>query len=101
MEEYENVLTLRDETIVQALSTLRKASRKAEQLMNGYRPIVNGERLLTDAEVSQILNVSRRTLQEYRNSRQIAFIELRGKTLYRESDIEQMLERNYRKAIPQ
>ncbi len=101
MEEYENVLTLHDETIVQALSTLRRASHKAEQLMNGYRPVLNGERLLTDAEVAEILSVSRRTLQEYRNNRQIAFIELRGKTLYRESDIERMLERNYRKAIPQ
>ena len=99
MEAYENVLTLRDESIMQALSTLRKANRKAEQLMADYRPVLNGERLLTDAEVAALLKVSRRTLQEYRNERQIAFIELRGKTLYRESDIEKMIERNYRKAL--
>ena len=99
MEAYENVLTLRDESIMQALSTLRKASRKAEQLMADYHPGLNGERLLTDAEVAALLKVSRRTLQEYRNERQISFIELRGKTLYRESDIEKMIERNYRKAL--
>lgn len=52
-----------------------------------------------DAEVAALLKVSRRTLQEYRNERQISFIELRGKTLYRESDIEKMIERNYRKAL--
>lgn len=99
MEAYENVLTLRDESIMQALSTLRKANRKAEQLMANYHPVLNGERLLTDAEVAALLKVSRRTLQEYRNERQISFIELRGKTLYRESDIEKMIERNYRKAL--
>lgn len=99
METYENVLTLRDESIVQTLSTLRKANRKAEQLMADYRPVLNGERLLTDAETAALLKVSRRTLQEYRNERQIAFIELRGKTLYRESDIEKMLDRNYRRAM--
>lgn len=99
MEAYENVLTLRDESIMQALSTLRKANRKAEQLMADYHPVLNGERLLTDAEVAALLKVSRRTLQEYRNERQISFIELRGKTLYRESDIEKMIERNYRKAL--
>ena len=99
MEAYENVLTLRDESIMQALLTLRKANRKAEQLMADYHPVLNGERLLTDAEVAALLKVSRRTLQEYRNERQISFIELRGKTLYRESDIEKMIERNYRKAL--
>lgn len=99
MEAYENVMTLRDEAVVQMLSTLRKANRKAEQLMADYRPVLNGERLLTDAEVAALLKVSRRTLQEYRNERQIAFIELRGKTLYRESDIEKMLQRYYKKAL--
>ena len=99
MEAYENVLTLRDESIMQALSTLRKANRKAEQLMADYHPVLNGERLLTDAEVAALLKVSRRTLQEYRNERQISFIELRGKTLYRESDVKKMIERNYRKAL--
>lgn len=99
MEAYENVMTLRDEAVAQTLSTLRKANRKAEQLMADYRPVLNGERLLTDAEVAALLKVSRRTLQEYRNERQIAFIELRGKTLYRESDIEKMLQRYYKKAL--
>lgn len=99
MEAYENVMTLRDEAVAQTLSTLRKANRKAEQLMADYRPVLNGERLLTDAEVAALLKVSRRTLQEYRNERQIAFIELRGKTLYRESDIEKMLQKYYKKAL--
>jgi len=60
---------------------------------------LGGEHYLTDKEVSTRLKVSRRTLQDWRTNRQIAYIALGGKTLYRESDIQTMLERNHRKAI--
>ena len=60
---------------------------------------MNGERYLTDREVAERLKVSRRTLQEYRNARQIPFVVFGGKVLYKEHDIEIMLEENYRKAI--
>jgi len=59
---------------------------------------LNGEKYLTDKEVSEKLKVSRRTLQDYRNQGRIAYIQLGGKILYKESDIEKMLEDNYYKA---
>lgn len=40
----------------------------------------------------------RRTLQDYRNEGRIAYIQLGGKILYRESDIERMLNDGYRSA---
>lgn len=96
-ENYENVLTLHDEVIARAISTMQKASRKAEKLCDDYHPILNGERLLTDAEVADILKVSRRTLQEYRNDGILPYIEMKGKCVYRESDIEKTLRRYYRR----
>ena len=69
------------------------------RLTADYRPPLNGERYLTDREVAERLKVSRRTLQEYRNARQIPFVVFGGKVLYKEHDIEIMLEENYRKAI--
>jgi excisionase family DNA binding protein len=57
---------------------------------------LNGERFFTDKEVSARLKVSRRTLQDYRNEGRIAYIQLGGKILYRESDIERMLAGCYR-----
>ena len=98
MEEYENVLTLRDEMISRAIATMQKASRKAERLCDEYHPLLNGERLLTDAEVSDFLKVSRRTLQEYRNDGIFPYIEMKGKCIYRESDIEKVLKANERRA---
>lgn len=78
---------------------IRKTTKKAVKLTTDYRPPLNGERYLTDKEVAERLKVSRRTLQEYRNARQIPFVVFGGKVLYKEHDIEIMLEENYRKAI--
>lgn len=93
------VLTADDEQIAAALYALKKGIRETDRLMENYRPPMNGERYLTDKEVSEVLKVSRRTLQEYRTSRILPFIIFGGKVLYREYDLQQLLEENYRKAI--
>ena len=60
-----------------------------------FKPTLNGEHYLTDQEVSQRLHISRRILQEYRTTGKIPYILLGGKVLYKESDIENMLEKAY------
>lgn len=95
----EHVLTTDDERIANALSALRKGAKEVSLLAQNYRPPLNGERYMTDKEVAERLKVSRRTLQEYRNDRKIPFILFGGKVLYRETDIERILEESYKKAI--
>lgn len=95
----EHVLTTDDERIACALSALRKGAKEASLLAQNYHPPLNGERYMTDKEVAERLKVSRRTLQEYRNDRKIPFILFGGKVLYRETDIERLLEESYKKAI--
>ena len=95
----DNVLTTDDEHIAKALHALRKGTREASLLAQNYRPPLRGELYVPDREVGERLKVSRRTLQEYRNDRKIPFVIFGGKVLYRETDIEKMLEENYRKAI--
>ena len=51
---------------------------------------LGNEQFLTDKEVSAWLKVSRRTLQDYRNNGMIAYYQLGGKILYKESDIEKV-----------
>ena len=58
-----------------------------KNVTGNYRPLLDGERYLTDREVAEILKVSRRTLQEYRNDGVLPYILLGGKVLYRESDL--------------
>lgn len=49
-----------------------------ENLAAGNRPVLGGERYLTDKEVSAQLKLSRRTLQDYRNEGRISYYQLGG-----------------------
>lgn len=93
------VLTADDGSVAAALHALRESSKAAGRLTESYRPPMNGDRYLTDREVSEMLKVSRRTLQEYRASRMLPFILFGGKVLYREYDLQQLLEDNYHQAV--
>ena len=53
---------------------------------------------LCDREVACLLKVSRRTLGEYRSNGTLPYYVLGGKVLYRRSEIEEVLNRDYRSA---
>lgn len=95
----ERIYTMGDDVIADALASMRKALRRASKLAEDYRPMMDGERYVTDRELSDILRVTRRTLQQYRNNGIIPYIQMGGKVLYRESDVEALLERNYVPAL--
>lgn len=79
------------EMIRKSLFTIKINARK--------RPL-NKEIYLTDKELSDMLKLSRRTLQEWRNSGQIPYYKLGGsKILYKESDIQKMLKEHYSEII--
>lgn len=53
--------------------------------------------LLHNGDVCRILNISKRTLQHYRDKGIIPYTQIAGKILYRLSDIDQLLQENYRR----
>lgn len=67
-----------------------------ERLNEGIRPTLLGKRFYTDAQLAERLNISRRTLQEYRDNGLIAFYRLDGKILYADDDVETFLKSTYR-----
>lgn len=81
-----------------ARQSLKAIENLFDKVTRNYRPLLNGERYLSDVEVSHRLKVSRRTLQEYRDNGTIPYIKLGGKVLYRESDLENLLQRCYHPA---
>ena len=99
MNENDEILTMEDEPIATVVQNMRKGSKWLSTFLEGYRPPLDGERYLTDKEVADLLRVSRRTLQEYRNNRVLPFILLAGKVLYPESGLRELLEANYRKPL--
>ncbi len=56
---------------------------------------MNGEIYLSGEDVCELLHISKRTLQQYRDDCVIPYIQIKGKILYKESDIKYILERNY------
>lgn len=81
-----------------ALESMKEVLALYKKVTGNYRSMLDGERYLTDREVSVILKVSRRTLQEYRNDGILPYILLGGKVLYRERDLEDVLEKCYHPA---
>jgi excisionase family DNA binding protein len=92
------IITKDTERVVRFFKSLDRMLDGIESMVKNHKPTLNGERYLTDREVSARLRLSRRTLQDYRDQGRIPYCQLGGKILYRESDIQRMLEQNYRDA---
>ena len=90
---------MEDEPVATAIQNMLKGSKWLSAFLESYRPPLDGEHYLTDKEVAERLKVSRRTLQEYRDAGRMSYIQLGGKILYRESDIERLLMEGYREAF--
>ena len=89
-------ITRDNEKVALLLEKMNRLMENMESLAENYKPVLGGERFLTDKELSGMLKVSRRSLQDYRNEGRIPYIQLGGKILYRESDIERVLQSCYR-----
>ena len=66
-----------------------------EEILKHYRPVMNGEIYLTGHDVCEMLHISKRTLQQYRDDRILPFIQIGGKIIFKQSDILTALEQNY------
>ena len=77
------------------ISSLDSMLNGIESIVKRYKPHLNGERFLSNNEVSKKLNVSLRTLQEWRDTGLIPFIQIKGKIIYRQSDIDKLLQKYY------
>lgn len=77
------------------ISTLESIVSSVETIVKHYKPHLNGERFLSNSEVSRKLGVSLRTLQEWRDTGMIPYIQIKGKILYKNSDIEKLLQKHH------
>lgn len=85
-----------NERLKRYFTTLERISGAMEKLFSLKKPSIVGESFYTDRDLSEKLKISRRSLQDYRNEGRIPFIRLGGKVLYRASDIDKLLDENYR-----
>ncbi len=85
-----------DPCIKDILQRLKHTDKVLAELSKNTKRTFNGERFVSDSELSRVLKISRRTLQEYRNAGILPYYLISGKAFYKESDIQQMLEKAYR-----
>jgi len=78
------------------LATLRRVRERIWEVSETHRPLFGGEHFLTGKEVCERLYISPRTLQDYRDRKIIPYTQFAGKILYKASDLERILEENYR-----
>lgn len=83
------------ELIRKFLSMGRRNIELLEEMSLEYKPFLMGKRFLSDAQLSEKLGISRRTLQDFRDRGILPFYRLDGKVLYEEGDIEKYLESIY------
>ena len=89
-------ITANDPRIMRLTTQADDITAMCEQLKDEYHPLLHGKRFITDAMLSELLGVSRRTTQDYRDRGLIPYYRLDGKILYAEEDIEIFLQSNYR-----
>lgn len=88
-----------DPHIAEILERLRRVNKILQKTETLVQPTLNNERFLTDEELSKILRVSRRTLQEYRLAGAIPYYLVQGKALYKESEIEKILNDSHKRCV--
>ena len=78
------------------LSALKGVSKRIKEVAQIQKPLFGGEHFLTGKEVCERLYISPRTLQDYRDKGIIPYTQFAGKILYKASDLERLLEMNYK-----
>lgn len=85
----------KSEDIILFFENLDKQLNSVKETIENNPPILDGERYLTNNDVANMLHISLRTLQDWRDNGRIAYIQISGKVLYKESDVRKLLEDNY------
>ena len=78
------------------LSAINSVSRRIKEVAETHKTLFGGEHFLTGKEVCERLYISPRTLQDYRDKGIIPYTQFAGNILYKASDLEKMLEDNYK-----
>ncbi len=94
MEKGQIVLNKDSYEIRRFIETMESISKMLDTNYLIYRPILDGNRYITEQELSKALKITKRTLIEYRMNGKLPYYKIGGKIYYKEQDIIDILERN-------
>ncbi|MCM1294813.1 MAG: helix-turn-helix domain-containing protein [Muribaculaceae bacterium] len=91
----DEIITKSDSRIISARGRTKQAFDAVSVIRESHHPILNGISFLNDEEVAKHFNVTRRTIQNYRDAGLIPYYKICGKCLYAEHEIKQLMDDNY------
>ena len=74
-----DLITKDSDTTLVLFSSLDRVLENVEYVVMNYRPVLNGEYYLTGEEVCKRLCISKRTLQDYRDTGLLGYVHFPGK----------------------
>lgn len=94
--EYETISKETPE-MKQLISGIRNLTKRVRATTRTHRPLFEGELYLTGREVCERLFLSPRTLQDYRDKGILPYVQIAGKILYKQTDLQRIINDRYRK----
>ena len=94
-----DLLTRESPEIIRFFQDIGHITELLKSKPDRYRPDLNGDRYITEAELSESLKITRRTLVEHRTTGLIPYYRLGGRILYKEKDIIKLLDENRMEAF--
>ncbi len=100
LNKMSEIMTKSSAEVTRFISLLDRIEKGLERMSEGCKPLLAGERYITDRELCKRLNVSDRTTQEWRNNGKIAYVQFegKGKVMYAESQVEKFIQSHYQRA---
>lgn len=92
---YQEMRTKDDAWMQSIHESIDQLSEIIDKIPKDGTTLPSDDEYLCDKEVAYMLKVSRRTLNEYRSNGTLPYYVLGGKVLYKRSEIEQALKREY------
>lgn len=86
-----------EEWMRRIMTRFDKQDRKLDMLNKPHQTMLEGETLFDNQDLCQLLHVSKRTLQRYRNTGALPFQRLYSKTYYKGSDVQKFIVNNFNK----
>ncbi len=91
----DNLLNSKEQKVRNLTVSLQQIVDEFDKFNISFRKSLLNEKFLSDAELSDLLKIDRRTLKRYRQAGIIPYYKLKGKIIYKESEIYKLLEDNF------
>ncbi|MDL2231477.1 helix-turn-helix domain-containing protein [Porphyromonadaceae bacterium OttesenSCG-928-L07] len=88
------ILDNKSTEVASFLSELDELLDTIRQALKNRTPHLSGEKFLSNRDICRMLHISARTLQDWRNTGKIPYIQIKSKILYKQSEVLKRIECN-------